>query len=216
MEEKKTTHDELGQQNKYPLEDKLRKEIGEVEYTKEAKLSLIDFFERQSDENAQEALRKKTERENEKIKFLGGAEFSWNEIKNIIIPHPQGYDPLFPNDVPFYTEIYRLNKWDDLNPHDFIKPACVAGWTDLLIYDRFPKEVLPAIQVLNSQVMGFIRLYKHYQYLTKDGLVMATDYRDQAIAAMKGCSTWHEFRLVMKKDHNVPYVYQKNMFEERK
>jgi len=203
-----------GHDVKYPASDKLNKEIGEVKYTQEAKQALIEALEKESDEFAKEALRKKNERENEKIKFIGGAEFSLNEIKNLVIPYPQGYDPIFHNKIAFYTEIYRLNKWDDLNPHEFIKPACVAGWTDALIYDRFPKEVLPAIQVLNSTVMGFIRLHKHYQYLTEEGLSMAIKYRDEAIHVMKTCKTWHEFRLEMTK-HGVPYVYQKNMFEER-
>ena len=210
MNEKDKTNHEV----KYTASDKLNKEIGEVQYTQEAKQSLIDALEKHSDEFAQEALRKKIERENEKIKFIGGAEFSLSEIRNFVIPQPQGYDPIFHNKIPFYTEIYRLNKWDDLNPHDFIKPACVAGWTDILIYDRFPKEVLPAIQVLNSTVMGFIRLHKHYQYLTEEGLSMAIKYRDEAIEVMKTCKTWHEFRFEMTK-HGVPYVYQKDIFEER-
>ena len=63
--------------------------------------------------------------------------------------------------------------------------------------------------------MGFIRLHKHYQYLTEEGLSMAIKYRDEAIDVMKTCKTWHEFRLEMTK-HGVPYVYQKDMFEERK
>jgi len=211
MKEKdKASHDV-----KYPAADKLNKEIGEVQYTQEAKQSLIEAFKKVSDEFAEESLKNKIERDNEKIKFIGGAEFSLNEIKNLIIPFPQGYDPLFPNEIPFYTHMYRLNNWDDLNPHDFIKPVCVAGWTDALIYKRFPKEVLPAIQVLNSTVMGFIRLHKHYQYLTEDGLLMAIKYRDESIEVMKRCNSWHEFRSEMTK-HGVPYVYQKNMFEERK
>ena len=208
--------DKPGSEIKFPAFDKLNKEIGEVQYSQKAKQLLIDALEKQSNEFAEEALIKKIERENEKIKFIGGAEFSLNEIKNIVNPHPQGYDPIFPNTVAYYTEIYRLNKWDDLNPHDFIKPACVAGWTDALIYNRFPKEVLPAIQVLNSTVMGFIRLYKHYQFLTEEGLLMAINYRNEAIEVMKGCNTWHQFRLEMKNKHDVPYIYQKNMFEERK
>lgn len=120
---------------------------------------------------------------------------------------------MFSNEIAYYSEIYRLNGWDDLNPNDFIKPMNVAIWTNEIIYGRFYKDVLPAIQIMNPFVPGTcVRWNKNYNYFNNEGIKMLIKYRDEAITIMKTCSTWHEFRVKYGKEYGV--TYQGSLFDK--
>lgn len=189
-------------------------ELEKKRQIEEAKQFLMDSILEQTEKlTAKQAAKKSKEKEDEILHLLGGGSFSISQWKSFLTNHANQHPYLFPKDVPFYTEIYRLNKWDDLDPTAFTKPPAVALWTNLLIYGRFPKELLPAIQIMNPFVSGTcIRWDKNYNYLNDEGYKMAVKFRDQAIEVMKTCNTWHEFRLKMAKEHGVPYVYQNPMF----
>lgn len=174
----------------------------------ENKQALVDALIRQTDEYAIEALRLRKQRESEKIKLIGGAEISIKEIKEFVVANAQPYQPLFRNDIPFFSEIYRLNGWVDRDPTEWIKPLPVPEWINELIYNRFPPHVLPALQVLNRYLPGLcVRGYKHFQFLNEDGQRQVMAFRDEAISVMQKFDTWHEFRLEFVK-YGVPYTYQ--------
>jgi len=151
------------------------------------------------------------DRENEKIKLLGGAEISIGEIKAFVTAQRQPWEAKFPNDVPFFKEIFRLNKWDNLNPNKYIKPPIVGTWINEIIYGRYSKDVLPAIQVLNPYIAYGIKLHKNFQYLTEEGQLQLEGFRDDAIRIMKTCETWYEFRVKLFNEFRIPY--QKSLFE---
>jgi hypothetical protein len=183
----------------------------EIEQDKE---TLIGFLIKQSDALAEEALRKKKARDDEKIRFINGMQISLNEIRNIIVATALPYSPMFPNDVDFYKEIYRLYGWDDKDPNEYIKPACVAKLTNAIIYGRFSKDVLPTLQVLNGVLPNsWIRGYKHFQFLNTEGQKQLIEFRDEAIKVMKICKNMHEFRIKYAQMYGVPYNYQQNLFE---
>jgi hypothetical protein len=189
------------------------KELEKKRLIEEAKQFLMDSILEQTERlTAKQAAKKNREKEEEIIQLLGGGTASVSQWKSLLTNHANKYPALFPNDVAYYTEIFRLNGWDDLNPTDFIKPPVVALWTNEIIYGRFPKELLPAIQIMNPFVSGTcLRWDKNYNYLTGEAYIMAGTYRDQAIEMMKTCSTWHEFRAKYGKAYNVPY--QGSIFE---
>jgi P63C domain len=189
-------------------------ELEKKRQIEEARQFLMDSILEQTENlTAKQAVKKNKEKEDEILQLIGGGSLSISQWKSFLTNHANQHPYLFPNDVPFYTEIYRLNKWDNLNPYSFTKPPAVAHWTNILIYNRFPKELLPVIQIINPFISGTcLRWDKNYNYLNDEGYLMAIKFRDQAIEMMKKCSTWHEFRLKMSKEHGVPYVYQKEMF----
>lgn len=189
-------------------------ELEKKRQIEEAKQFLMDSILEQTEKlTAKKAAKKSKEKEDEILQLLGGGSFSISQWKTFLTNHANKHPYLFPNDVAYYTEIYRLNNWDDLNPTDFVKPPAVAQWTNELIYGRFPKDLLPAIQIMNPFISGTcIRWDKNYNYLNQEGYMLAIKFRDQAIEVMKTCLTWHEFRLKMAKEHGVSYVYQKRMF----
>ncbi|MFN8290265.1 MAG: P63C domain-containing protein [Chitinophagaceae bacterium] len=179
----------------------------------ENKQLLIDLLTRESDQFAQESQLLRKKRESEKINFIGGAEFSIKDIQDIVMANAQRYRPMFPNDNPFFKEMYRLNGWTDRDPNEWIKPLPVPNWINEIIYGRFSKDVLPAIQILNPFLPGMcIRGFKNFQFLNEEGQNLVLQYRDQAVEVMEKCQTWHEFRLKMAKEHGVPYVYQNSLF----
>lgn len=183
----------------------------------ESKQSLMEALTQKSDTFAKESARKKRESEKEKIKFfLKGREISLREIKELIVANALPYSPKFPNEVPFYKEIFRLYSWDDKNPNDYIKPASVAKLTNRIIYGRFPKDVLPSLQILNGYLPGsWIRGYKNFQFLNEDGQKLVVKFRDEAIKIMETCNTMHEFRIKFSQPpYNVPYAYIKSMFND--
>ena len=177
----------------------------------EVKQTLIDALYQLTDQEAREAKRKRKERiESQKI-IINGFETSVKEMRDYLVANALPYSPMFPNDNPFFKEIYRLNKWTDRDPNEWIKPLQVPNWINLLIYNRFPPGVLPALQVLNQYIPGMcIRGYKHFQFLNEEGQRQVEKFRDEAIAVMEKCDTWHEFRIRMANDHGVRYSYYAN------
>ncbi|MBE2288399.1 MAG: hypothetical protein IAE95_02505 [Chitinophagaceae bacterium] len=161
---------------------------------------------------AKEAKAKKEADEKIKFLLLNGKETSVYELKRIVSDFKLPYAPKFPNAIPFYKEIYRLNKWTDKDPNSFIKPPIVGVWTIELIYGRFAKEVLPALRERNPLMFGFARKFKLFQFLYEDGQKKIEEFRDDAIRIMKTCSTWHEFRVKYAKEFGIPF--QASLFDK--
>jgi hypothetical protein len=178
-----------------------------VEISPEQKIErslLSGMLLQQTKDLVREKLERKKQRDQESIELIGGNSITLGSLKNLLVEKRQPYEPRFPKSIPFFSEIFRLNGWHDLDPTEYIKPKEVGAWVNELIYNRFSQAVLPTIRRLNpKKATG--RAYKHFQFLTAEGQTELEQYRDEAIALMKTCTTWHEFRAMLFKVHGVTY-----------
>ena len=135
----------------------------------ENKQSIIDFIVKGADTRAQEQFSdQQLDRRNEIIHLQSGAQISLKEIQDTIAKSVQEYAPKFYKH--WYQEIFRLNGWKKDKTMMHQKPHVVALRTNELIYRRFNNDVLPTIQALNPYVAMGIRLHKHHQWLSADGV----------------------------------------------
>lgn len=175
------------------------------------KQSIIDFIVQGAEAKTKEQFTDPhLDRRNEIIKLQGGAEVSLKQIQDTIARSLQEYAPRFYKE--WYKEIFRLNGWEREDAEMYLKPHIVAHWTNELIYARFNKEVLPVIQGLNPYIATGVRMHKHHQWLSADGLENLSRFIDESYAVMKTCATWHEFRVKYGKLYGVPY--QMSAFEK--
>lgn len=135
----------------------------------------------------------------EKIELRSGRIISLNQISNFITQKPQEYYSMFP--VLFYKHIFRLNNWP-YTPN--ARPSIVAVWTLELIYSRFDKNVLPALQILNPYSDIGLRMFKHFQFLNAVGKVKLAGYINDATGMMETCTSWYEFRVKYGSEYNLP------------
>lgn len=152
------------------------------------------------------------DRENEKIKLIGGSEITINEVKKCIAENIQPYSPMFTNETEFYSEIYRLNNWCIEDANKYYKKPIVGKFTNDLIYHRFSKEILPMLQHLNPYVIYYIRKHKHFQLLTTEAKQKLEIFIEEAVEIMKSCDTWYDFRVKYFEKCGVPF--QMNAFED--
>jgi hypothetical protein len=189
------------------------KKVVEIsEESKQERMLLAGMLLQQTEDLVQKDKIRKQKKASEIIELRSGYKFSLAELHKEITAILQPYSPMFPNSVPFFSEIYRLNGWKDLDPKCYVKPAVVATWINELIYGRFGKDAVPALKVLNPAFSTGFRMHKHFQYLTAEGKTKLAQYRDEAIAIMQKSSTWIEFRQRLLADHGVPY--QMSIFEK--
>ena len=120
-------------------------------------------------------------REQEVVELRSGFRITIGEINAIVSASRQPYAPLFPNTIPFFSELRRLSGLD-FDPTEYIKPAIVGTWLCEIIYGRFSKEVLPALRAVNPAFTNGIRPDKLFQYLTPQGQVKLEQFRDEAVA----------------------------------
>ena len=211
MEEnkKKNTASETDVKSGQPLKTPKRASEISQEALEERQLLeglLLERTQRQVEE-AQELRRKRFE---EEIELRSGIKISLKQVEDLVTAARQPYEAKFPNDVPFFFEMYRLLGWTDKDPKDFNKPAIVGKYLRELIYFRFHADVLPTLQTL--AMPGGIRLHKFFQFLNEQGQEKLLQYRDEAIALMKTCSSWYEFRVTYGRTYGLPV--QKKMFEK--
>src|SRR5689334_12610293 len=103
----------------------------------EDRLLLSGLLIERTDELAKEALKRKKKREEEEIELHSGVKISIQQINDFVTARRQPYSPKFPNEIPFFKEMYRLLKWDDKDPNKYTKPSKVGGFINELIYYRF-------------------------------------------------------------------------------
>ncbi|WP_111682484.1 P63C domain-containing protein [Winogradskyella tangerina] len=136
------------------------------------------------------------DKELEKIQLRNGTTTSLKEIKDLINDIPREHESMFPNEKPFFSLMFYLNEWNDLNPHNFIKPPICAKWIKQYIYGRFDREVLPTLlKKENPIIAGYIKKYKLFQFLNDDGLMLLEGYINDAIEVMKISKNWYDFEL---------------------
>lgn len=174
------------------------------EQSREQQLRLAGMLILGADELAQQAREQKRKREQEVVELHSGFTITIGEINAIVSGRHSAYLPMFPNNIPFFSEIARLSEVK-FDPTEYIKPAFVGEIVCEVIYGRFDKSILPALRALNPAYTNGIRPQKLYHYLTVEGLALLEQYRDEAIDVMKSCSTIYEFRKKLFQQYGVPY-----------
>lgn len=118
------------------------------------------------------------------------------DMRVIINNLPVPCEPMFPRSKPFFKLMFKLRRWDKLDPDSFIKPPCVATDIKQYIYARFNSGVLPTLLAKENPItMGYIKKYKLYWFFDKDGLIMLEQVIQQAIDVMKISKDWYDFEL---------------------
>lgn len=186
----------------------LEKLKGHVEITPEQRIArdatISSIFQAKEDAAAQAKL-KKQQRDAEVFALLGGRKTSISELSRFVTADRSTYVALFPNTKDFWREIFRLNSWDTLDPTEYVKPPVVGKWLCEVIYNRYIKEVLPAVRMYNPAFRNGFRHYKHFQFLTPEAKAMLVQFRDDAINLMKTCTTWIEFRQKYLAAYGIGY-----------
>lgn len=152
------------------------------------------------------------DRENEKIKLMGGGEISvqmLRDMQSVVAKQLQEYSPRYP--MEYYKETFRLNGWQYVEGQAE-KPWIVARYTNEIIYARFTKEVLSVLQHLNPITVMGVRMHKHFQWLTPEAQVLLDKFIAEAVVVMIESANWHEFRVNLFKKHGVSF--QTSFFEK--
>lgn len=150
------------------------------------------------------------DRENEIIELRNGRKITLAEIRAFIANVPNSYNITFPE--KFYKEIYRLNNWKWSKKSKKEKPLIIGLWTKILIYGRFPKEVIQTLEQVNPYIELGVRMFKHYQWLNLDSKNKLDNYIDQAIELMKNSTDWYHFRIQYARTYGI--AFQISMFED--
>ena len=158
----------------------------------------------QANDLAKEARERKVRKSQEVIELHSGEKITLGALTALVTPQPRPYVALFPNKVPFFRELSRLSGLN-FDPNVYTKPNVVGRWLCELIYNRFTKEVLPALRALNPRYTNGARGCKHFQYLTPEAEVQVIQFRDEAIDEMLTSSNMPEFRQKMHQKYGVPY-----------
>lgn len=202
----------ISNNNEHTKPAKEDKKVEISEKAQQERLFLSGLLIQQTENLVKEAKKRKKKIEEELFELRSGEKISIKKINAIVNGSKNHYGSMFPNDNPFFKEIYRLYKWDHLNPNDFFKPAEVAVLINEIIYGRFNREVLSAIHILNPYIGFCVRGHKNYQFLTKEGIELLKKYREEAIDIMRTCSTIHEFRVKYFAAYGIPF--QGSLFEK--
>jgi len=202
---KNVSQEEISKESSLPKPQK-RQEISEEAL--QARELLSNLLVRSTDDIARTDELKR-QRDNEVIELLNGKKITLQQIRDIVLSSRQPYESKFGREIDFFPEMYRLLGWTDKNPHAYSKPGVVGDYINQLLYARFAPDVRPALQAL--AVPGGVRIDKFFQYLTAEGMQMLEQFRDEAIAMMKLCTTWYEFRV--KYGQRYGLSVQSRMFE---
>lgn len=152
----------------------------------------------------------KLDRENEKLRLLGGFEGTWKELKaahdkyqDFIAANKRTYSKTFPEEI--YSEWRRLRSWDKKPYNKGHKPKIFAYYTDLFVYGRLPREILPTLENLNGYIFPGIRRYKHFEFLTDKSYSDVKGFIDDVIQTAKVCSDMYEFKTKYAAKYGVPF-----------
>jgi len=128
------------------------------------------------------------------IELRSGKSVSILGIRTIITALMQNYPSIFPNDNPFFKNMFRLHpKLMGKDYKKYAKPRLAGRLLTALTYDLFEIEVLPALIVF-AMPDGVWRT-KCYKHLTQEGIDKLIKFRNQANKMMKKYEDgqWYEF-----------------------
>jgi hypothetical protein len=140
----------------------------------------------------------------EKIELISGEILDLTKLWHYLDSKINEYEKKFGQE--FYREIFRLKGW--AIPQSGIiskKPSIVGKITKDYIYGRFPKEVYPAIEIKNNYDEIGMRLYKHFQFLTPEGVIRLEKFIEESVVIMKKCKYWDEFISEHAKAYGHPF-----------
>lgn len=168
----------------------LGQERPEVLNRKQLALFILQKTEEKVEEKGSD---KNLDRQLQKIELLSGAVIVPQQIKEIINRAAKKYEITFPLD--FYRELNQKVPWARSDKELHNRPWKIGRITNEIIYDRFPKDILPTLQHLNPYVHMWAREYKHFQFLTEEGKSLLEQYITDSISMMKSTTTWYDFRI---------------------
>lgn len=164
----------------------------------EATQQILAFVKEGADELAQQAKERKLSRQKEVVELRSGATIPY---AHYISDNFQDYFPVFPNDNPFFSQMFRLAGWTDLNPNEYVKPDLAKLYLVEIVYYRFHKEIVPALRA--KAIRGTTT--KLFQRLTDEGIKKLIQFRDEAVEMMKKFpdGKMYEFRLAYAEEYKT-------------
>ncbi len=174
---------------------------------KELQQLIIDLTDQRTEDKFSD---RNLDKELEKHELLSGKEFSIKELRDYIRSKARPYAPMFP--IAYWREMFKLFGWPEHEASKYHKKREAAIFNIEVIYGRFDKGILMSLHVLNPYTGYMTRTYKHFQFLTDEGIQKLATVINEAITMMGQSSTYHDFREKWYKAHGVPY--QMNFFNE--
>jgi hypothetical protein len=212
-ESKKEEKKKLDHLNDFPGEKLQNPELSPEQKEERAFLSGLLFEQtEQFTENDQQRKRSKEDLENQIIELSDGRKISVKDLRAPVVGKKQPYMVLFPKESEFFSEMFRLN-WPDKDPTKYSKPYMASQYLIRVIYNRFNREVLPALKMLNPIVTGGFRKHKLSQYLDGDAKEQIIQFREDAVSLMKEFPDldWYRFEKEYCKRYGLPF--QKSVFD---
>ncbi|RWY57538.1 P63C domain-containing protein [Mucilaginibacter gilvus] len=171
---------------------------------------LKKIFDRQEQQDllfkSNELLPKKNfDIELEQHQLRSGLKFTIKEIKDLVKSQAREYEAMFPNTNPFFKRMYKLRKWDKLDPNSFIKPPVVALDIKRYIYSRYGSDAVPTLLAIENPILsGHIKKFKLFQFFTDEGIEMLAGIIQDANDVMNVSKDWYDFELKYTKLYNLP------------
>ena len=197
--------------------DKINENKG-VELTEEQRRERASVVGKLFEEKAG-LIKTRAEREQQKkqeLVELHGTVLTMGEVLRLISVDPSPYTPEFSYSTSnYFKELYRLY-YPKRDFKEYPKPWYMSQLFRELIYGRFDRTILPALDKLNPLLSGTkARKHKLFQYLNTIGKDELRQYRDETVDVAKNCpdEQWYEFRKRLHEAHRVPYqlkIFQKN------
>ena len=138
---------------------------------------LTAFIKESREKLVEKGRQRKKEREKEEIELRNGKFILYEEYISSTL---REYIAMFPNENPFFKEMFRLAGWTNLDPNRYIKPLDAKHYLVEIIYYRFHKEILPSLK--EKAIPG---KHKLFQRLTDKGIDKLIQFRNDAVRMMK-------------------------------
>lgn len=120
------------------------------------------------------------------------------------------YRKKFPSE--FYDELFRLKGYKKDSKKPYIRPMIFAVYTLEVVYGRFPDGIVAYFNEVNPADETGFKIFKNHQWLNELGNEKLVTIISEAIALMKECKYWDEFKRTYAIKYGMPY--QIAMFEE--
>ncbi len=189
-----------------------------VELTEEQRQERASVVGRLFEEKAG-LIKTRAEREKQKrqeLVELHGTIMTVGEVLRLVSVEPSPYEPEFSySKSEYFKELYRIY-YPERDYTEYPKPWYMSQLFRDLIYGRFDKTILPALDKLSPLLSGTkARKHKLFQYLNTTGKDELRQYRDDTVKIAQDCPDGqpYEFRKRLYVAHRVPYqlkVFEKN------
>lgn len=115
----------------------------------------------------------------------------------------------------FYQELFRLNGWDFTVNGIKKRPSCIGKWTNTIIYEQLPQDVLKTLKEKTPKSQKGNRLHRFHQLLTEDiGDPHLTAQINQVLALFRVSDNMQDFwrlfeKMEMRKSGQlqIPFIF---------